>query len=211
MCNRYRLPRSARQAIAARFGIRIEDVPDYADEVPRIDEAECTPASMQFVVCQKNGERDMVRMRWGFNMAFQGRKRTVFNTRSESVMTSPLWRKRFLENRCIVPASCFLERSNDVKTAIGIKGQEIIGFAGLWGMWTNPRLNVIEPTFSIFTTEPNPVMARIHDRQPVIVDPREYDEWLAPSMRPPAHLLRAFPEELTVVTPLEQVTASLFD
>lgn len=211
MCNRYRLPRSRKQAIAAYFGIRIDDVPDYADEVPRIDQEECCPGSTQFVVCARNGERDMVRMRWGFNMTLQGTKRTVFNTRSESVMSSPLWRKRFLANRCIIPASCFLEGARDRKTAIGIKGQDIVGFAGLWEMWTNPRLNVIEPTFSIFTTESNPVMAKIHDRQPVILDRGEYDEWLAHTARPPAHLLRVFPEELTVVTRLEETIATLFD
>jgi putative SOS response-associated peptidase YedK len=33
----------------------------------------------------------------------------------------------------------------------------------------------------------------VHDRQTSILDPCEYDEWLAPSERPPLHLLRTFP------------------
>jgi putative SOS response-associated peptidase YedK len=33
-------------------------------------------------------------------------------------------------------------------------------------------------------------MVEFHDRQPVILEPREYEEWLAPAERPPVHLLR---------------------
>jgi putative SOS response-associated peptidase YedK len=42
-------------------------------------------------------------------------------------------------------------------------------------------------------------MSEIHNRQPVILEPREYAEWLAESERPPVHLLRILLEEdLTV-------------
>jgi putative SOS response-associated peptidase YedK len=38
-------------------------------------------------------------------------------------------------------------------------------------------------------------MAEIHDRQPVILEPRDYAEWLTPSDRPPVHLLRIVPAD----------------
>jgi putative SOS response-associated peptidase YedK len=38
-------------------------------------------------------------------------------------------------------------------------------------------------------------MGVIHNRQPVILKPREYAEWLEDSDRPPVHLLRVLPEE----------------
>jgi len=41
----------------------------------------------------------------------------------------------------------------------------------------------------------------------VILDPSEYDEWLAPSERPPAHLLRILPEEKMVITPVDPPAA----
>jgi len=50
-------------------------------------------------------------------------------------------------------------------------------------------------TVAIITTESNESMAAIHDRQPAILEPREYEEWLAPSERPPLHLLRVLPSE----------------
>ncbi len=45
-------------------------------------------------------------------------------------------------------------------------------------------------------------MGEIHDRQPVILEPREYGEWLAESERPPIALLRILGEEEMVVDPL---------
>ena len=38
-------------------------------------------------------------------------------------------------------------------------------------------------------------MAEVHDRQPVILEPRDYAEWLSPSERPPLHLLRILPAD----------------
>lgn len=33
-------------------------------------------------------------------------------------------------------------------------------------------------------------MRPVHDRQPAILEPRDYEEWLSASERPPMHLLR---------------------
>jgi hypothetical protein len=38
-------------------------------------------------------------------------------------------------------------------------------------------------------------MDEIHNRPPVILEPREYAEWLEESERPPVHLLRILPDE----------------
>ena len=37
-------------------------------------------------------------------------------------------------------------------------------------------------------------MQPIHDRQPVILETRNYREWLEPNERPPVHLLRVLPD-----------------
>ncbi len=51
-----------------------------------------------------------------------------------------------------------------------------LAFAGLWERWQGAG----EPmeTCTVLTTEPNELMAPIHDRMPVIVDPRDYAVWL---------------------------------
>jgi putative SOS response-associated peptidase YedK len=35
---------------------------------------------------------------------------------------------------------------------------------------------------TIITTDANPLMAKIHDRMPVILDPKNYDAWLDPDL-----------------------------
>ena len=80
----------------------------------------------------------------------------------------------------------------------------------------NPKTDKWEDTFAIVTGETNGVMRPIHDRQPTILEPRDYAEYLAADDRAPIHLLRILPEEemqATLVKKAEIVSqqASLFD
>jgi putative SOS response-associated peptidase YedK len=78
--------------------------------------------------------------------------------------------------------------------------------AGIWGPWKNPKTGQWEDTFAIITTDPNAKMNEIDNRQPVILQPREYAEWLAESERPPIHQLRILPDEEMTVTKVETLT-----
>jgi putative SOS response-associated peptidase YedK len=40
------------------------------------------------------------------------------------------------------------------------------------------RVAGAHPRFSVFTTRPNSVVAKVHDRMPVVVDATRVDEWL---------------------------------
>jgi putative SOS response-associated peptidase YedK len=71
----------------------------------------------------------------------------------------------------------------------------VLGMAALSGPWQNPRTGLWEDTFAIITTDPNAKMGEIHNRQPVILEPSEYAEWLEESQRPPFHLLRVLTDE----------------
>lgn len=206
MCGRYKLHRSDKSALAKRFGVRVEDIPDFADEMDN------APGSWRTVVATQDGERTMLGMRWGFQMEIQGKSRLVFNTKAEGVLNSPLWKARFAKDRCIVPASAFFEwkkvnGKTGPKFEITVPGQSEFGLAGLWGAWTNPKTKIAEKTFSIFTTEPKSAMQAFHNRQPVILDPAEYEEWLSPTDRSPVHLLRVLPDERMHIAPVEPAKA----
>jgi putative SOS response-associated peptidase YedK len=66
----------------------------------------------------------------------------------------------------------------------------------------NPKTGKWEDTFAIITSDPNTKLSQIHDRQAVILEPREYAEWRTKSERPPLHLLRILPDEDLVIDPL---------
>ena len=69
-------------------------------------------------------------------------------------------------------------------------------FAGIWDAWKRPDGTYLE-TFAIVTTEPNELVAQIHDRLALILHPRDYNRWLGiddkgGDPRPPLDLLHPY-------------------
>jgi putative SOS response-associated peptidase YedK len=71
----------------------------------------------------------------------------------------------------------------------------------LWECW-KPQEGPPLETFTILTTDPNELMQSIHNRMPVILEPRDYERWLDSGggnsgelARPPVDLLRPYPAE----------------
>jgi putative SOS response-associated peptidase YedK len=79
---------------------------------------------------------------------------------------------------------------------------EPLGFAGLWKGWRDPATGVVVETCTIITCEPNELMAEIHDRMPVILDPADYDRWLDPGASGAEELLRPCPAEWLEAVPV---------
>jgi putative SOS response-associated peptidase YedK len=155
------------------------------------------PGSVQPVVLENaDGTRQIEMMRWGFKLP----DRFLFNARSEGVEKSRFWKESFRQRRCLVPADSFYEwqkvkSGKKPRYEFEIVDQHPFGMAGIWAPWKNPKTAEWEHTFAILTGEANAVMRPIHDREPVIIEPRDYGEYLAQQERPPRHLLRILPEE----------------
>ena len=186
MCGRYRR-RSDKQRIAEALGLGmgLEDLYIEPDD-------DIAPGSFQPVVFATDAAKPAIKfMRWGFNIP----NRLVFNARSEDITTKNFWKASFSKRHCIVPADSFYEWTkttgrNKQKYEFMVPGREPFGMAGVWANWKNPKTEEREPAFAILTAEANGVMTPIHDRQPVILEPRDYREWLSDSERPLVHLLR---------------------
>lgn len=196
MCGRYEAGQKQKIAEAFHVSVTLDDIYFGAG-------VECAPGSVQPVIYMKDGERQVGEMRWGFKLP----DRLLFNARSDTVTTAPFWRER-LHHRCIVPAASFFEWKKTgpeprPKYRLSSKGRNVLGMAGIWGLWQNPKTGLWEDTFAVITTDPNTKMAEIHNRQPVILESREYAEWLAESERPPVHLLRVLPDEDMTVAEVE--------
>lgn len=208
MCGRYRR-RSDKQRIAEAFdaGIGLDDLYLEPDD-------DIAPGSIQpVVVAHPDGERQIEPMRWGFKTP----ERLLFNARSEGVATANFWKEAFVQRRCIVPADSFYEwakvkSGKKPKYEFTVRDRAPFGMAGVWSLWKNAKTGEREPTFAILTSEANGIMRPIHDRQPTILEPRDYREWLAASERPPVHLLRPLPDEAMQAKPIERAAeATLFD
>jgi len=151
--------------------------------------------------------RELVPMRWGlvgFGSSGPDPKRSTFNARAEGLESSNLWRRPLHRQRALIPASGFFEwRKTDRKAFRFTLSQERpFAFGGLWDAWKAPDDTWIQ-SFAIITTEPNSVVAPVHNRMPVILPEKDYDEWLDRSEveRPPTHLLK----------PLDPTLMRIFD
>ena len=127
------------------------------------------------IVAGEDGSRRVAEMRWGLvpywtkDPAIGNR---AINARSESVADKPVFRDSFKRRRCLVAADGFYEwqkRSGGKQPfLLRLEGGAPFGFAGLWDRWHGPRGRVLE-SFTILTTEPNELVAPIHDRMPVVL------------------------------------------
>jgi putative SOS response-associated peptidase YedK len=125
-------------------------------------------------------------------------------------MKSAMWRVPFQRRRCLVPADGFYEwKKIDPKTkqpyAFATR-QEPFAFAGLWDGWKDPANGQWLQSYTIITTDPNELTATVHNRMPVILQPKDYDRWLTRDPRSvigngelPIDLLRPYPADLMTV------------
>ena len=212
MCGRYRR-KSDKQRIAEAFAASVG-----LEELYLGPEDDIAPGSLQPVVAiNDDGERQIELMRWGFKLP----DRLQFIARSEGIEKSRFWKDSFKQRRCIVPADAIFEwqkvdKGKKPKYEIVVLGQEPFGMAGVWNLWKNPKTDQWERTFAVLTGEPNELMQPIHDRMTTFLEPRDYEEYLAPSDCALLHLLRILPAtemQLRLVenSPIANAQVSLFD
>jgi putative SOS response-associated peptidase YedK len=213
MCGRYKR-KSDKKKVAKAFEVTagIEET-DFA---PGDD---LRPQSMQPVVFLDDaGERRIEMMRWGFALP----DRLLFNARSEGIAQANFWKDAFLTGRAIAPGDSIFEwqqmpkGQKKPKYEITMPGQEPFGMAAVWKLWKNTKTGQWERTFAILTGDPNELVAPIHPRMTTFLEPRDYDEYLSASQRPPVHLLRILPAEemrvqLVDSSPITNAQVSLFD
>ncbi len=136
-----------------------------------------------------DGARGRLDARWGLVPAWvkdpSAFKMLLFNARSETVGEKPAFRDAVRRARCVVPASGFYEWRVDgagakVPHYVHRRDGAPLALAGLFA--ERPQG---DPRFSaaILTTEPNALMAELHDRMPVILEPAALERWLDPSIR----------------------------
>jgi putative SOS response-associated peptidase YedK len=140
------------------------------------------------------GHRELTLMRWGLIPSWAKDIKTagmLNNARADTVATKPLFRTAFKKRRCLIPADGFCEWLTEGKTKrphlIHRQDNKPFGFAGIWETWHDPQGAPVE-SYAIITTDGGKLMAPIHDRQPVIVPPDNYDKWLNDAGKAPALL-----------------------
>lgn len=123
--------------------------------------------------------------------SFQAKQFRVnnLNSKSETIFTKPSFAEPIKKQRCLIPVTGFFEwRSLNNKKYpyhIQLKNEEIFCLGGIYDEWTNKETGETIKTFSIVTTEANPLMEKIHNvkfRMPFILTMDKAKNWLLPNL-----------------------------
>lgn len=106
------------------------------------------------------------------------------NVRSDTALEKSSFRAAMQKRRCLIPADVFFEwqdvpgQKRRKPYAVALNGAEPFALGGLWEAWRAKEGGEWLITAAILTTEPNELLAPIHDRMPVIVRVEDYERWL---------------------------------
>ena len=118
----------------------------------------------------------------------------MINARAETLAEKPAFKRPLQRQRCVILADGFYEwkvvpgSKTKRPLLIRLKSQEVFALAGLWDRWRSPEDREIV-SFTIITTEPNELLAQVHNRMPVILTPECVQRWLSPDAIPVEELL----------------------
>ena len=176
MCGRYTLYADL-STLQARFQFDASE----ASHQPRYNIA---PTQQVLTVTEDWEERRACTMRWGLVPSWakdtSGAARMI-NARGENAAKRPAFRAAFKRRRCLVLADGFYEWKRVGKSRepmhFSLASGEPFAFAGLWETWDSPSGDVLR-SCTIITTEPNDLVADVHDRMPVILPGEAESLWL---------------------------------
>lgn len=175
MCGRFVLTADSE---TIQLAFHLTTMPD--SHIPRFNIAPSQPIA----VITNEQPQALTFHRWGLIPSWAkdpaiGHK--MINARSETVDEKPSFRAAFKRRRCLIPANGFFEWQKQdggkIPMYIHMQDDAVFAFAGLWEVWHSPEGDEVRSA-TILTTEPNPLMAEIHNRMPVILPPSAYEAWL---------------------------------
>jgi putative SOS response-associated peptidase YedK len=101
-----------------------------------------------------------------------------------------MFRQSILSKRCLVVVDGFFEwrhvNNKSYPYYIGLVDHQPFALAGIWDKWQNPDTGIESRTFSVITTEANPLMAQIHNtkkKMPVILPMDHEKNWIDDNLK----------------------------
>ncbi|WP_274650521.1 SOS response-associated peptidase [Paenibacillus humicola] len=211
MCGRYTIVVSLEE-LMLRYLIEETDVPHQR---PKYNVA---PGQMVFAIIHDGKRSRLGELKWGLVPSWANDPKIgykMINARAESVWDKPAFKQLVRRKRCLIPADGFYEwrKTADGKQPLRIvlRSRRLFSMAGLFDTWLTPDGGKLS-TCTILTTEPNKLMATIHDRMPVILRPEDEAQWLDRSIQDQQRiggLLRPYPEDEMEAYPVSSAVGNV--
>lgn len=181
--------------LAARYGRNLS-VAEIAEKILKEQEQYGVNA-FSFPECPiVTTEQELQSFRWGL-IPFWTKdekqadeiKRMTLNARADTIFSKPSFREPIRSKRCIVPSTGYFEWRHEgtrkIPYYIYVKDEPIFSMAGIYDSWLDKSTGEVISTFSIITTEANPLIDYIHNtkhRMPAILSRKDEEMWLDPKL-----------------------------
>ena len=187
MCGRYVVAYDPETLDSGFSAVRVPAFPRRWNVAPQSD--------VPVVHETRDGERVVTLMRWGLLPHWArdpALAHKLNNARAEGVFDKPSFRQAIRRRRCLLPASGFYEwqatPGGKQPWYITRRDGAPMAMAGLFEAWRASEADPWRLTCCVITTEPNALMAPLHDRMPVLLDPHDWAHWLDRGQHDPATL-----------------------
>ena len=147
------------------------------------------PTQQVDTVRDVDGGRVLTSMRWGvvplwWQKSIKELRLATFNARAETVTTKPFFRNAWKRNRCLIPMSGYYEWQTVYPKFkqpwyFTRRDGNPVTAAGLWDEWKDPESGELIRSCTMIITEPNTFVAGVHNRMPVVLEPDQFEPWLA--------------------------------
>ncbi|MDD4777609.1 MAG: SOS response-associated peptidase [Fermentimonas sp.] len=112
----------------------------------------------------------------------------TLNARSDTIHEKPSFRNYIKTNRCVLPLDGFYEWQHIDKRKqpyyIYPSDETVFYIGCIYNIWVNRQTGEMRDTFSIITTDANPMMEKIHNtkkRMPLILPKNALQTWVDPT------------------------------
>lgn len=212
MCGRFTLAATTQKLAEAFAGFEFP-----VELSPRYNIAPSQPVA----VIANNGQNKVEFFQWGLVPSWAKEPaigNQMINARSETLAEKPSFKNAYKRRRCLILTDGFYEwqaapeagaKGGKTPMYIRLASGEPFALAGLWEVWRAGEDNLL--SCAIITTNPNELMATIHNRMPVILPAAAYARWLDPAERRPEELndlLQPYPAELMTAYPVSKLVNS---
>lgn len=102
------------------------------------------------------------------------------HARIETLQSLPSFRDLVGRNHCVTKVQGYFEfdKVNRQLYYLTTTDGSPLYIAGLWDIWMDVDTNILIPTFTMITTDPDEMVSQIHDRMPVILKRNQISTWL---------------------------------
>lgn len=214
MCGRYSLIASPNE-LKERFKLKKID----GKLVPRFNAA---PAQQLPLIANTAPERIQLG-EWGLMPAWMQDEKSpkrLINARAETIGKKQTFKTAAQKRRCLIVADGFYEWAKVPKQKrkqpyrIQLKDETPFVMAGIYNEVNDKKTGKKHLEFAILTTEPNTLVAKIHNRMPAILRKNDEERWLDESvpfrdaiavLKPfPASKMKAYPVSYAVNNPANE-------